>query len=97
MNTTAAIGTSFTPAAGQWLTKRYLLPAGTNKIKFRASSGFGNNLYLDNICKVTSSSPAPVAATITIAPQDTTNPTNRLNMRDTARFYLRNISLHLQL
>ena len=39
----------FVPSASEWATKRYILPAGTNKIKFSAISAFGNNLYLDNI------------------------------------------------
>ncbi|MDQ3022049.1 MAG: hypothetical protein M3R36_15980 [Bacteroidota bacterium] len=91
LNTAAPIGTSFTPTAGQWATKSYALPVGTNKIKFRARSGFGNNLYLDTICKVSSSS--PVAATITLVQEGYYNTTtNKLSTRDTARFYLRNIS-----
>ncbi|MBK8550555.1 MAG: hypothetical protein IPL53_05615 [Ignavibacteria bacterium] len=57
LNTAAAIGSGFTPTAGQWGNKKYSLPVGTNKIKFRARSGFGNNLYLDSMCKVSS---APV-------------------------------------
>ncbi|MBS1516882.1 MAG: S8 family peptidase [Bacteroidetes bacterium] len=43
---------SFVPAPSQWATKKYALPAGVNMIRFRTVSGFGNNLYLDNICKV---------------------------------------------
>lgn len=39
----------FVPNATQWATKRYLLPVGTNKIKFEGVSAFGNNLYLDNV------------------------------------------------
>jgi len=38
-----------TPAANQWATKSYLLPAGTNKLKFQAKSAYGNNLFIDNI------------------------------------------------
>ena len=92
IKTVAAQSTEYTPASsGQWQTKKLALPVGTNKIKFRARSGFGNNLYLDSICKVNSS--APVPATITIAPQgyyDTL--ANRLTIRDSATFYLRNIT-----
>jgi len=91
LNTAAPIGTAFLPTAGQWATRSFALPTGTNKIKFRARSGFGNNLYLDSICKVSSS--APVPATITLAPQGYYEPvTNKLNIRDTVTFYLRNIS-----
>lgn len=40
----------FTPASSQWAKKKFSLPLGTNKIKFRAISEYGNNLYLDTIC-----------------------------------------------
>ncbi|HMQ70548.1 MAG TPA: T9SS type A sorting domain-containing protein [Ignavibacteria bacterium] len=43
---------SFIPGSSQWITKKYALPSGINMIRFRAVSAFGNNLYLDNICKV---------------------------------------------
>ncbi|MBS1550567.1 MAG: S8 family peptidase [Bacteroidetes bacterium] len=43
---------SFVPSSSQWATKKYALPPGVNMIRFKAVSGFGNNLYLDNICKV---------------------------------------------
>ena len=39
----------FVPIASQWATKKYALVTGTNKIKFNAVSGYGNNCYLDNI------------------------------------------------
>ena len=42
----------FTPTAGQWATKKFALPAGTNKIKFTGLSQYGNNMFLDNICVV---------------------------------------------
>ncbi|MFZ1322637.1 MAG: S8 family serine peptidase [Ignavibacteria bacterium] len=42
----------FTPAPNQWATKKYALPIGTDLIRFKAVSAYGNNLYLDNICKV---------------------------------------------
>jgi len=75
------------------VTKRYSLPAGTNKIKFRARAGFGNNLYLDNICKVSGGASSPLPATITLIQEGYYNTvSNKLNMKDTARFYLRNIS-----
>ncbi len=47
----------FTPNSSQWATKKYALPVGTNKVRFRAISAFGNNLYIDNICQL---SPAPI-------------------------------------
>ena len=39
----------FVPTSGQWATKRYSLPVGTNKVKFTGVTQFGNNLYLDNV------------------------------------------------
>ncbi len=90
LKTVAAQTGAFTPTSSQWLTKKWALPVGTNKIKFRARSGFGNNLYLDSICKVNNS--PPVAATITLAQQGYyETAANNLNKRDTVRFYLRNI------
>jgi hypothetical protein len=47
--TAPATGAAFVPTSSQWATKRYLLPAGTNKLKFTAIGAWGNNLYLDNI------------------------------------------------
>ncbi|MDQ3020011.1 MAG: hypothetical protein M3R36_05505 [Bacteroidota bacterium] len=41
----------YVPASGgEWRPRIFPIPAGTNKIKLKAKSGFGNNLYLDNIC-----------------------------------------------
>jgi hypothetical protein len=39
----------FTPTAGQWATKRFTMPVGTNKVRFTAKSAYGNNLYIDDI------------------------------------------------
>lgn len=91
LKTVATQTTEFTPTAVQWLTKKWALPVGTNKIKFRSRSGFGNNLYLDSICKVNNS--PPVTATITMVQQGYYETlTNKLNKRDTVSFYLRNIN-----
>ncbi|MCX6305637.1 MAG: T9SS type A sorting domain-containing protein [Bacteroidetes bacterium] len=47
---TGGISTSiFTPNPSQWATQRLSLPAGTTMIRFRATSAYGNNLYLDNV------------------------------------------------
>lgn len=47
--TAPATNDLFVPNSGQWATKRYAVPVGTNKVKFTATTAFGNNLYLDNI------------------------------------------------
>ncbi|MBX7046997.1 MAG: T9SS type A sorting domain-containing protein [Ignavibacteria bacterium] len=50
MVTAAASSANFTaPTAGQWLTKKYVLTAGINRIKFEVITAYGNNLFLDNI------------------------------------------------
>jgi thiol-disulfide isomerase/thioredoxin len=49
LRTAPATTAEFVPTAAQWATKRYTLPAGTNKIRFTARSAYGNQLYLDNI------------------------------------------------
>ena len=82
---------AFTPTSVQWLTKKFALPVGTNKIKFRAVSGYGNNLYLDSIKKSGTASPVPAAITI-VQEGYYDAVTNLLNKRDTVKFYLRNIS-----
>jgi hypothetical protein len=38
----------FLPTASEWATKTYPLPAGTNRVRFKAVSAYGNNLYVDN-------------------------------------------------
>ncbi|MFI5129937.1 MAG: choice-of-anchor J domain-containing protein, partial [Chitinophagales bacterium] len=49
LNTAGAVLPAFTPTATQWLDKAVDLPVGTNRLRFRGVSAFGNNLYLDNI------------------------------------------------
>jgi hypothetical protein len=47
---TFASQSAFTPTlATQWATKVFSMPVGTNKVRFVAKSGFGNNLYIDRI------------------------------------------------
>ena len=50
--TAPAQSSAFTPTSSQWASKKFALPAGTNKISFKAISAYGNNLYLDNICLI---------------------------------------------
>ena len=41
----------FTPTSAQWKSRAFALPTGTNKVHFYAKSGYGNNLFIDNVCK----------------------------------------------
>lgn len=86
--TVAASGSQFTPTAAQWRSKKWLLPVGTNKIKLRAVSAFGNDLFLDNI-KINSGS-VYTQVNLTVAPEGYYNGVN-LNTSDTITVYLRNI------
>jgi hypothetical protein len=49
LNTGGESFSSFIPTESQWGYRMIYLPSGTNRLKFRAISAFGNNLYLDNI------------------------------------------------
>ncbi len=86
--TVASTGSQFSPTlSSHWLTKKLALPAGTNKIKFRARSGFGNNLYIDNIN--ISNFNLFTQYDMKLAPEGMYNGTS-LNLGDTVRAYLRN-------
>ncbi|MEW6511112.1 MAG: T9SS type A sorting domain-containing protein [Bacteroidota bacterium] len=52
--------TIFVPTSTQWGSKRYALPVGTNRVRFKAVSAFGNNLYLDN-CIIGTQTPIDAA------------------------------------
>lgn len=69
LNTTGTLTTEFTPTSSQWGRRAYSLPVGTNCLKFRTYSGFGNNLYVDSICVGNNYAPPPV---ITSAPDSIT-------------------------
>ena len=88
LNTLFTSGANFTPASGgQWSPRIYSIPAGTNKIKVRARSGFGNNIWVDNLCVQTL--PSPVSNSVGLASEAmfiSTNPYWRL--QDTVRVYL---------
>jgi len=48
---TVASTSNYTPtSAADWKSRAFVLPVGTNKVRFRAKSAFGNNLYIDNTC-----------------------------------------------
>ncbi|MFZ1320676.1 MAG: hypothetical protein WAT71_03895 [Ignavibacteria bacterium] len=77
----------FIPTSSQWASKIYALPVGTNKIRLSAKSGWGNNLYVDNVC--IQSLPTPIANSIGIANEAMwidNNPYWRLE--DSVRVYL---------
>lgn len=90
LNSMGASGVEFTaPQPNQWASRKYSLPIGTNKIKFRARSGFGNHLYLDSIKLVTKV--IYTAYNIKVIPEGFYNTgTSTLNMKDTVRAYLHN-------
>jgi hypothetical protein len=49
LSTTTYTAGPYSPAPNEWGTKILPLPAGTNRLKFVTKSGWGNNLYIDNI------------------------------------------------
>ncbi|MBL8734881.1 MAG: hypothetical protein JNL12_00510 [Planctomycetes bacterium] len=49
LTTNSAGDADFEPTAADWATLGYPLLAGSNRIRFRWDSGFGNNTYLDNV------------------------------------------------
>jgi hypothetical protein len=49
LNTGGAVLPNFVPTATQWASLNYTLNAGTNRIRFRGVSNFGNSCFLDNI------------------------------------------------
>jgi hypothetical protein len=77
--TAPAQTTGFLPTAAQWATKRYALAAGVNRFRLKATSAYGNNLFVDNIrgwksfsndAAVTSfEAPAPTIAPGSYAPK----------------------------
>ena len=87
LNTVPRIS-NFSPASGdQWRPTIFSLPAGTTKIRFKAVSGFGNNLYLDNICLQSLAS--PVASSIGLIIEGLFIPFNPYNFYpDTVKVYL---------
>jgi len=62
---TVSSTSQFTPTAGQWATKIYEMPVGTNKVRFVAKSAYGNNLYIDDI---TSGGSTGIGNSITLTP-----------------------------
>lgn len=59
-----------TPAANEWMTKKYGLPVGTNRVAFIFYSNYGENLFLDNII-VTRNNPMVYDSTSSVQIIDT--------------------------
>ncbi|MEZ4688970.1 MAG: hypothetical protein R3A12_01855 [Ignavibacteria bacterium] len=74
LNTVFTGGGQFTPTGGQWSPRIYPIPAGTNKIKIRGRSGFGNDIWIDNVC--VQNLPNPTATSIGLANEAMFIPTN---------------------
>ena len=87
LNTAPPQGVSYTPGNSEWRPKIYLLPVGTNKIRLKAKSGYGNNLYLDNIC--VQSLPTAIESNIGLINEAMFIPTNPYwRLLDTVTVYL---------
>lgn len=87
LNTTAQLTTEYTTtAANDWKTKKWGLPVNTNKVRFRARSGFGNNLFLDNVSVLSGS--LYTQYNIKAAPEGLYDGST-LAIRDTLKAYLR--------
>ncbi len=89
LNTAPAQGSAFTPSSSQWLSKSWGLPAGTNRVRFKARSNFGNNFFIDNIAVESGS--LYTQLNVKMGPEGYLNGSS-LRMRDTVRVYLRNTS-----
>ncbi|MBK8983116.1 MAG: hypothetical protein IPM38_12510 [Ignavibacteria bacterium] len=87
LNSVFTGGGQFIPSNREWRPKIYQLPAGTNKVRLRARSGFGNDIWLDNIC--VQSLPTAVNSSIGLANEAMFIPTNPFwRLQDTIRVYL---------
>lgn len=87
LNTVFTSGGQFTPVGSQWASKIFQLPVGTNRIRFKGVSGYGNDIWLDNICIQVL--PPPASVSIALVPQGfyRTPPPHAIS--DTVRIYLR--------
>ncbi len=87
LNTAPPQLNSFVPENSEWRPKIYELPVGTNKIRLKAKSGYGNDLYLDNICVQTL--PAAIENNIGLINEAMFIPTNPYwRLLDTVTVYL---------
>jgi hypothetical protein len=79
LNTGGTAADPFIPTSAQWATQTLPLPAGTNMIKFTATSAYGNDLYLDNV-KIEAT---PIPENITVTGQVGTGETVCYNATNT--------------
>lgn len=84
LNTGGVVGDVFVPLPTEWGTQNLALPSGTNMIKFRAISDYGNNLYLDNVTVTGAPVITTFAATDITATGATLNGTVDANYLSTA-------------
>ncbi|MBS1942664.1 MAG: fibronectin type III domain-containing protein, partial [Bacteroidetes bacterium] len=49
LSTAPATTSGYIPSAANWATLAYNIPTGANMIRFRAVTGFGNYVYIDNV------------------------------------------------
>lgn len=67
LNTGGILPSIFTPNATQWVTKSIIVPAGTNRVKFKGFKVLplqaGNFAYLDNVTFEECSTPVPTGDT----------------------------------
>jgi hypothetical protein len=61
LNTGGLDANPWVPAANQWQTFSFALPVGTNMIQFNGITGFGNNLFIDNVQVIQACSGTPAA------------------------------------
>lgn len=89
LNTTSSSAAQYFPSANHWLNKKIGLPVGTNKIKFRARSANGNNLFIDSV-KISGIN-LYTQYNIKVTPEGLFNGISKV-ISDTIKVYLRNIS-----
>ncbi len=87
LNTVFTAGGQFVPSSSEWAPKIYLLPVGTNKIRMRARSGNGNDIWIDNVCVQVLT--APITNSIGIVPEGMFNCSPPfLTCNDTVKVFL---------
>ena len=83
LNTAGTSIAEFIPTASQWATRTIPLPPGTDMLKFKAISAYGNNLYLDNITVLNDVPAVPVnniVQNVTVTGNTCFNATNTITV-----------------